>query len=82
MKTEIGTIRLSLPAGFEGRGQRIGRLVGEALARQEGLPAGQIPHVRVGPVQVDVRRSDRAVAESIAQGIVRSLRGAVNGQEA
>ncbi len=73
MKTEIGRIRLSLPAGFEGRGPRIGRLVGEALAREQHLPAGKIAQVGVGPVRVDARRSDRAVAESIARSIVQSI---------
>jgi len=69
MKTEIGQLNLRLPAGFEARAQRIGRLVGEALARQEGLPGGQ--HVRIGvaPVRVDPRRSDRAIAERIVQSI-------------
>lgn len=73
MKTEIGQLSLHLPAGFETRGQRIGRLLGEALARQEGLPGGHIEQVGVGPVRVDARRSDRAIAESIA----RSIHGAI-----
>lgn len=65
MKTEIGRIQLRLPAGLERRSGRIGRLVGEALARCE-LPPGRIEHLAVGPVTVDVRRSDRAIAERIA----------------
>ncbi len=77
MTTEIGQLNLRLPAGFEGRAQRIGRLVGEALARQAGLPAGQLAQVGVGPLQVDPRRSDRAIADHIAQSI-----GAAIGRQA
>ncbi|MFA5083671.1 MAG: hypothetical protein WC474_14050 [Hydrogenophilaceae bacterium] len=68
MTTEIGRINLNLPAGFEARAARIGRLVGEALARRE-LPAGRIDRIGVGPLKVDARRSDRAIAEHIAQSI-------------
>ncbi|MDD5366290.1 MAG: hypothetical protein PHR30_13205 [Gallionellaceae bacterium] len=68
MTTEIGQLKLRLPAGFEARAARIGRLVGEALARRD-LPAGRMDQVGVGPLQVDARRSDRAIAEHIAQSI-------------
>lgn len=69
MTTEIGQLNLRLPAGFEARAQRIGRLVGESLARQEGLPGGQVGQIGVGPVRVDARASDRVIAERIAQSI-------------
>lgn len=69
MTTEIGQLSLRLPAGFEARAQRIGRLVGESLARLDGLPGGQITQIGVGTVRVDARRSDRAIAESIAGAI-------------
>lgn len=68
MKTEIGQLNLHLPAGFEARAQRIGRLVGESLARHQ-LPAGQFAHVGVGPLHIDPRHSDRAIANNIAQSI-------------
>jgi len=74
MTTEIGQLKLQLPPGFEARAGRIGRLVGEALARRQGLPSGQIRQVGVGPVQVDARRSDRAIAEAIAQSIHTAIR--------
>ena len=80
MKTEIGQLSLRLPAGFEGRAQRIGRLVGEALARQPDLPAGRLGRVGVGPLQVDPRRSDRAIADGIAQSIGAAI-GRLNPQE-
>jgi hypothetical protein len=69
MTTEIGHLNLRLPAGFEARAQRIGRLVGESLARQENLPSGQVAQIGVGPVRVDARASDRAIAAHIAQSI-------------
>lgn len=68
MTTEIGQISLRLPAGFEGRAQRIGRLVGDALAGQD-LPSGRMDQVGVGPLRIDPRRSDRAIADHIAQSI-------------
>lgn len=69
MKTEIGQLSLRLPAGFEDRAHRISRLVGEVLAARQGLPAGQFKHVGVGPVRVDPRHSDRAIAGQIARSI-------------
>lgn len=79
MKAEIERLHLQLPPGFEGRAQRIGRLVGEALARQPTPGAGRIDAVRVGPLQVDARRSDRAVAEAIAAPIAAAIRAAGRG---
>jgi len=74
MTTEINQLNLRLPAGFEARAGRIGRLVGEALARQS-MPEGRIAQVGVGPVRVDARRSDRAIAETIAQSIHAAIQG-------
>jgi hypothetical protein len=78
MTTEIGRLNLRLPSGFEGRAERIGRLVGEALAGCE-LPAGRIAHLKVGPVTVNPRGSDRAVAEGIAQSIRAAIGSPVSG---
>lgn len=74
MKTEIGQIGLGLPASLEQRATRIGRLVGESLGRRNDLPAGHVERLRVGPVQVDSRRSDRSIADSIAAAMVKSIR--------
>jgi hypothetical protein len=68
MTTEIGHINLRLPPGFAGRAQHIGRLVGEALARRE-LPAGRVAQIGVGPLTVEARRSDHAIARQIAETI-------------
>ena len=73
MTTEIGQLNLRLPAGFEGRAPRIGRLVSEALARQNNLPAVRLSQIGVGPLHVDARRSDRAIADSIAQSISAAI---------
>jgi hypothetical protein len=69
MTTEIGILRLQLPAGFEHRAQRIGRLVGEALAGRDDLGSGQVDQLRVGPVQVEADHSDRRIAHQIAEAI-------------
>lgn len=68
MSTEIGQLRLSLPAGFGDRAHRIGRLVGEALARRD-LPGGRLDRVAVGPLKVDANRSNHAIADHLARRI-------------
>lgn len=72
MTTEIGQIHLRLPAQFQRRAHRIGRLVGEALARRD-LPPGRIVRVQVGPVMVDARRSDKTIADHIAGTIQAAI---------
>jgi len=74
MNTEIGHLQLQLPPGFEKRAQRIGRLVGEALAGSTTLPAGQIEYLRVGPVEVGVHFSDQRVAQTIADSIHAAIK--------
>lgn len=73
MTIEIGQLNLRLPAGFETRASRIGRLVGEALARQQNLPSVRLSQIGVGPLQIDARRSDRAIADGIAQSISAAI---------
>jgi hypothetical protein len=73
MKTEIGHLQLSLPAGMEKRAARIGRLVAQALARQHGLPAGRIATLPVGPLRIDPRRPDHALAQGIAGAIAQAI---------
>lgn len=76
MTTEIGRLLLQLPTGFEDRAGRIGRLVGEALAQRDDLPAGRIDQLRVGPVRVEVGHSDRVVAQRIADSIHAAVKAA------
>lgn len=73
MSTEIGQLQLQLPPGFEQRAQRIGRLVGEALASSPLLPSGRIDRLHVGPVQVKHHHSDVQVAREIAESISAAL---------
>lgn len=79
MKTEIAHLQLRLPDGMEHRAQRIGRLVAESLARREGLPAGRIDTLPVGPLRIDPRRSDRALADGIAGSIVQAVASRLKG---
>lgn len=74
MNAEIGQLRLHLPAGFEHRAQRIGRLLGAALAQTPDLPGGTIDRLGVGPLQIDPQRSDRAIADHLA-GAIRTALG-------
>lgn len=80
MKTEIGWLRLQLPAGFASRAPRIARLVGEALAARPDLPAGRLAELRVGPLRLDRRAGDGAIAGRIANAIVDSVAGSVAGR--
>jgi hypothetical protein len=73
MHTEIGHLRLTLPAGFEARAQRLGSLLGEALAARSDLPAGHIEQLGIGPLQIDAGHSDRAIAEHLAGAIHAAL---------
>jgi hypothetical protein len=73
MTTEIGQLRLQLPAGLEARAQRIAGLVGAALAERGDLPAGRIEQIGVGPLTVDPRASDRAIAATIATSIAAAI---------
>lgn len=79
MKTEISHLQLRLPPGMAHRAQRIGRLVAESLARRGGLPAGRIDTLPVGPLHIDARRSDRALADGIAGAIVRAVQTRLKG---
>jgi hypothetical protein len=57
----IDTLRLQLPAGFEGRAERIGRLLGDALARIDAGAPGA---------------SDFDVAAGIASSVSRQIAAA------
>ena len=73
MRTEIGQLRLQLPAGLEARAPRIAGLVGAALAGRADLPAGRIEQIGVAPLTVDPRASDRAIAAHIATSIADAI---------
>ena len=78
MKTEIERIALTLPAGFADRAPAIARLLGQALAEDAGLGAGQYGVVDVGRVRVNAGDSDGLIARSIAGAIAEVLRVAAS----
>ena len=72
---KIDRLRISLPAGFEARAERIARLVADELA---GLPIqgdAKFDRLALPTVEVGPRASDRQVASSIASGMASRLGG-------
>jgi hypothetical protein len=72
----IDTLRLQLPAGFEGRAERIGRLLGDALARIDtGAPGAELTLERLAlpPITLTPGASDFEVAASIASSIRQQM---------
>jgi len=70
----IDTLALALPAGFERRAARIGRLTAEALAAASPPPrTGAIAALRLAPQQVAPHWSDRRIADALADAIRRQL---------
>jgi hypothetical protein len=75
----IDTLRLQLPAGFEGRAERIGRLLGDALARIDAGAAGaELTLERLAPPPITIAPgvSDFAVAAGIASSVSRQIAAA------
>ena len=72
----IDTLRLQLPAGFEGRAERIGRLLGDALARIDaGAPGAALTLERLAPPPITIApgASDRGVAAGVASSVRRQI---------
>jgi hypothetical protein len=66
----IDTLRLQLPAGFEHRAARIGRLLGDALARIDAGPGDLTLHrLAVPPIELAPGASDADVARTIAHSV-------------
>ena len=68
----IDTLRLQLPAGFERRAERIGRLLGDALARIDtGAPGADLTLDRLAlpPIAIALGASDIDVAAGIASSV-------------
>ena len=76
----IDTLRIQLPAGFEGRAERIGRLLGDALARIDtGAPGAELALERLAPPPITIApgASDfdvAAVASSVSRQIAAARR--------
>jgi|APIni6443716594_1056825.scaffolds.fasta_scaffold546787_1 hypothetical protein len=66
----IDTLALRLPAGFEQRAARIGRLTAEALAASPPTArAATIAQLQLAPQTVQQHWSDRRIATQLAQAI-------------
>jgi hypothetical protein len=68
----IESLRLQLPAGFEHRAERIGRLLGDALARIDTGPAGDplsIGHLALPAIPLAPGASDADLARTIAHSV-------------
>ena len=68
----IDRLRLRLPAGFERRAERIGRLVGDALARIDtGAPGAALTLDRLAlpPITIAPGASDFDVAAGVASSV-------------
>ena len=75
----IDTLRLQLPAGFEGRAERTGRLLGDALARIDArAPGAELTLERLTPPPITIApgASDFDVAAGIASSVSRQIAAA------
>jgi hypothetical protein len=75
----IESLRLQLPAGVEHRAVRIGRLLGDALARIDTGPGGEplsIGHLALPAVQLAPAASDADLARSIAHAVQHQIAAA------
>jgi hypothetical protein len=75
----IDTLRLQLPAGFERRGERIGHLLGDALAGiYTGAPGADLTLDRLAlpPIAIAPGASDFDVAASIASSVCHQIAAA------
>ncbi|HEX7839007.1 MAG TPA: hypothetical protein VF469_16125 [Kofleriaceae bacterium] len=75
----IGALSLRLPAGFEHRAERIGRLLGDALAGIEAGSAIELDRLALPPVTVARDTGDVEVATRIADSVRHQLAAARRG---
>lgn len=72
----VDTLALTLPAGFERRAARIGRLTAEALAASPPTTRGAgIARLRLTPQAVQAHWSDQRIAVHLAQAIRQRIDG-------
>lgn len=76
---KIDRLRLELPAGFEGRADRLARLVGEELAALPIERDQRLERLQLEPIAVDAGAPDRQIAGRIATAIQRRLESASGG---
>ena len=71
----IDRLRLSLPAGYERRAERIGRLVADELASLQLAGDASFDRLSVPAVKIARGASDRQVAGAIAGAIATKVNG-------
>jgi hypothetical protein len=69
----IDTLRLQLPAGFEHRAERIGRLLGDALARIEAGSPIALGRLALPAIAIARDASDADVVAGIADSVRHQL---------
>ena len=75
----IDTLRLQLPAGFERRAERIGRLLGDALAQIDTGAVGAeltLDRLALPPITIARGASDFDVAAGIASSVRQQIAAA------
>jgi hypothetical protein len=72
---KIDRLRLSLPAGYETRADRIARLVADELAALPLQGDANLDQLTLPTVEVGPRATDRQVASSIAGAMSSHLTG-------
>lgn len=72
---KIDRLRLSLPAGYEARADRIARLVADELAALPLQGDANFDRLALPTVEVGQRATDRQVASSIASSMAAHLGG-------
>ena len=71
----IDRLRLSLPAGFETRADRIVRLAATELGTMPIRDEAHLERLVVPTIAVSPRMSDREIAAAIATGVLAQLLG-------
>ncbi|MEF8702415.1 MAG: hypothetical protein V5B32_04100 [Candidatus Accumulibacter sp. UW26] len=74
---QVDTLALTLPAAFERRAARIGRLTAEALAVALPMHGGSIAQLQLAPQRISAHWSDRRIAAELAQAIRQRIEGGV-----
>ncbi|HVK55993.1 MAG TPA: hypothetical protein VM532_13315 [Burkholderiales bacterium] len=70
---EIEQLTLRLPAGFESRAGRIGRLTAEALSNVTAVTSMNIAQLSLPPQTIKANWSDRVVAQRLANAIGQAI---------
>lgn len=71
---EINRLRISLPSGFEGRANRISRLVGAELQNVSVAKGQSLSGLAVPEVQARSGQTDNEIARNIATSIATQLK--------